>query len=49
MWQLLADEGVGGYLNRLRAAKSEDAQLDTYPRFKVHDDATGIYVEIQHE
>lgn len=47
MGQLLADEGVGGYLRRLRAAEREDAQLDRYPRFKVHDDATAIYVELQ--
>lgn len=48
MWQLLANEGVGGYLRRLRAVEREDVQLDSYPRFKVHDDATAIYVELRH-
>ncbi|HEX6818738.1 MAG TPA: hypothetical protein VF120_10215 [Ktedonobacterales bacterium] len=46
MGQLLAEEGLAGYFRHLRAVESADAQLDTYPRFKVHDDATAIYVEL---
>lgn len=48
MGQVLADEGVEGYVRRLRAVERADVQLDSCPRFKVHDDATAIYVELRH-
>jgi hypothetical protein len=47
-WRHMADiiqrEGMRGYFAQLRAAESTDATLDRYPRFKVHDDATGVFV-----
>ncbi len=41
--QTIEAEGLAGYLRKLRQLETEDALLDTYPRFKLHDDATAIY------
>lgn len=49
MWETVAHDGLGGYVRRLRALEEQDRQLDRYPRFKLHDDATAIHVELQHE
>lgn len=49
MWEMIAHDGLGGYVRRLRALEIQDRQLDMYPRFKLHDDATAIHVELQHE
>ncbi len=49
MWQVITQESIGHYVKRLRATEAQDHQLDMYPRFKIHDDATGIYVEVEHE
>lgn len=43
---LIETEGVAGYLRVLRGMEREDAGRDAYPRFKLHDDATAIYVEL---
>lgn len=37
--------GLSSYLAGLRAAEQTDKNRDIYPRFKVHDDATAIYLE----
>lgn len=49
MWQVIAHAGLEEYVRRLRALETQDGQLDTYPRFKLHDDATAVYLELQHE
>jgi hypothetical protein len=38
----IRQEGVGGYLAALRAEERADASREKYPRFKLHDDATGL-------
>ncbi len=37
---------LSGYLAELRNAEQADTTCDLYPRFKKHDDATGIYLEL---
>ena len=37
--------GLQGYYNYLRDIESKDVHRDEYPRFKVHDDATAIFLE----
>jgi serine/threonine protein phosphatase PrpC len=37
---------LSGYLAELRNEEQKDATLDRYPRFKIHDNATGIYLEL---
>jgi serine/threonine protein phosphatase PrpC len=46
MRDVIVRDGLGAYTNKLRAEEAADATRDRYPRFKVHDDATGIYVEL---
>jgi hypothetical protein len=44
MAEVIQQEGMQRYFAQLRAAESADTTLDRYPRFKVHDDATGVLV-----
>lgn len=37
-------EGLRGYYEALRAAQAADAGRDQFPRFKIHDDATAVYL-----
>jgi hypothetical protein len=46
MWQSIEREGLAGYIQALRALEKHDEQFDTYPRFKLHDDASAVYVEL---
>lgn len=38
--------GLSAYVQALRAIETEDSTRDLYPRFKIHDDATAIYMEL---
>ncbi len=42
----IQDDGLHGYYRVLRTAQRGDSGRDRYPRFKVQDDCTGIYVEL---
>lgn len=42
----LREEGLHGLANRLRAAEREDADCTRWPRFKVSDDATALWLRI---
>ena len=44
MCSVIEGHGLRGYYDLLRTEETNDAQFDRYPRFKLHDDATGIYV-----
>ncbi len=46
MRDIIEQEGLHGYYEKLRAAEAADATRDQYPRFKIHDDATGVYLEV---
>ena len=46
MRALIESEGLAGYLERLRAEERADRDRVRYPRFKSHDDATGLYVRL---
>jgi hypothetical protein len=46
MRDVIVRDGLGAYTIKLRVEEAADATRDRYPRFKVHDDATGIYVEL---
>lgn len=46
MRALIEGEGLAGYVERLRAEEQADSQRQRYPRFKIHDDATGLYVRL---
>ncbi len=46
MRQLIELHGIDGYYRALRDEEKADATFDTYPRFKQHDDATGVYAKI---
>jgi hypothetical protein len=46
MRALIEAEGVAGYVDRLRAEEATDPERTRYPRPKVHDDATAIYVRL---
>lgn len=42
MWGYIRQHGAANYLQTLRAEERTDASREKYPRFKLHDDATGI-------
>lgn len=42
MWDNIRQKGARGYLSMLRAEERADANREKYPRFKLHDDATGV-------
>lgn len=42
MAEQIRERGLAGYLALLRYAEREDADHETYPRLKTHDDATGV-------
>jgi serine/threonine protein phosphatase PrpC len=39
-------DGLRGYYAALRACEQADSDRDQYPRFKVHDDCTAVYVAL---
>ncbi len=45
MRQQIEQTGLSAYVQALRAIETEDSTRDLYPRFKIHDDATAIYME----
>ena len=45
MRDIIERDGLRGYFEALRATEQADSTRDRYPRFKIHDDSTGIYVE----
>ncbi len=46
MRDLLFDEGIEAYFAHLRRLQADDDTLDRYPRFKTHDDSTGIFIKL---
>ena len=42
MWDNIRKKGVRGYVSMLRAEEQADTNREKYPRFKLHDDATGV-------
>ncbi len=40
-------DGLRGYLRALRAVERADAARNLFPRFKVHDDATAVYLKMR--
>ncbi len=38
--------GLKGLLDMVRKTEDSDPNLTTYPRYKIHDDATGIFVQL---
>jgi hypothetical protein len=46
MRQLIEAEGLRGYVIHLRAEEASDPERERYPRPKVHDDATAIYIQL---
>lgn len=49
MRQRIEGLGLAGYFTELRKVEEHDASRDLFPRPKVHDDATAIFVELMHE
>lgn len=47
MRRIIEDTGLMGYYLRLRKAERDDAGFDRYPRFKLHDDAAGVYLKFR--
>jgi serine/threonine protein phosphatase PrpC len=47
MRQMIEENGIDKYLTLLREAERQDDNFDMYPRFKIHDDATAIYMEFE--
>jgi serine/threonine protein phosphatase PrpC len=49
-YQLMRDHiqrgGLTEYYQVLRAVEREDSGRDAYPRFKIHDDCTAVYIEL---
>jgi hypothetical protein len=43
----IGEQGIHAYLAHLRARESLDSNRNELPRFKTHDDATGIFVEFE--
>lgn len=46
MWHYIRQHGTQNYLRTLRAEERSDPDREKYPRFKLHDDATGILLYI---
>ncbi|MBN1565946.1 MAG: protein phosphatase 2C domain-containing protein [Anaerolineae bacterium] len=42
----ICEHGLSGYLDALRQTETADSSHNTYPRFKQHDDATAVYLEL---
>ncbi len=42
MAEHIAELGLSGYLQLLREAETKDEDFESYPRYKLHDDATGV-------
>jgi serine/threonine protein phosphatase PrpC len=49
MIDYIKDGSLSNYLERLRKEEEEDSERDNYPRFKVHDDAAALYLELNYE
>jgi hypothetical protein len=47
MRERIERDGLRGYYRDLRAVQAADAIRDAYPRFKIHDDCTAIFVELE--
>lgn len=45
MGKLIRERGLLNYIDQVRTLEREDASLNRFPRFKIHDDATAIQVE----
>lgn len=46
MFQHIGEHGMVAYVEYLRSIEANDMHLDKYPRFKIHDDATAILLQI---
>ncbi|MBZ0296987.1 MAG: protein phosphatase 2C domain-containing protein, partial [Anaerolineae bacterium] len=46
MRQRIESDGLSGYVAALRSMEEEDNACNLYPRFKVHDDVTAVYLEL---
>jgi len=46
MRERIQRDGLTGYYEALRTIEREDSGRDAYPRFKIHDDCTAVYVEL---
>ncbi len=46
MRSTIARAGLPGYYDMLRAVERSDASRDRFPRFKIHDDCTAVYIEL---
>ncbi|MCA9910828.1 MAG: hypothetical protein KC519_19365, partial [Anaerolineae bacterium] len=46
MGKLICERGLLNYIDHVRTLEREDASLNRFPRFKIHDDATAIQVEL---
>jgi hypothetical protein len=49
MWQYIRQHGGQRYLKALRAEERADPDREKYPRFKLHDDATGLVLYLRDE
>ncbi|MCI0709281.1 MAG: protein phosphatase 2C domain-containing protein [Chloroflexi bacterium] len=49
MWQYIRQHGVHRYLKFLRAEERADPDREKYPRFKLHDDATGMVLYLHND
>lgn len=47
MRHLIEAHGLHGYYEHLRIEERNDADRDRYPRFKIHDDAGGVYIDLR--
>jgi serine/threonine protein phosphatase PrpC len=45
MRERIERDGLQAYYQALRAAEAADSGRDQFPRFKIHDDATAVYLE----
>ena len=46
MFAMIETIGISGYIEHVRKLEQADKHLDQYPRFKVHDDATLLYIKL---
>lgn len=47
MRHLIETYGLSGYYEHLRIEERSDPDRDRYPRFKIHDDAGGVYIDLR--
>lgn len=45
MKKIIVEDGLAQYVAYLRQVEADDNHSDKYPRFKVHDDATAIFID----